>query len=109
VRTYDNSYIVVDLKEDFILEAVGHNWSVRKVEKLARILNICTLGESTDRLLGSVERLVVGTGLNELNSSERFSFSSTFADIANSQSAITRQRRKETLLRNKQAKLKSRP
>ena len=98
VRTYDNSYIVADPKEAYIVEAVGHDWAVRNVENAATISNVCTLGGSADRVSDGAKRRANDAGLFETGSNETFSFSGAFADTGGSASGITRQCRTETLL-----------
>ncbi len=98
VRTYDNSYIVADPTEAYIVEAVGHDWAVRKIEQLASISNVCTLGLPDDRVSTGAKRRATGLGLFEMGFGEPFSFSGAFADREESASGVTRQCRTETLL-----------
>lgn len=101
VRTYDNSYIVADPHEAFIIEAVGHDWAVRKVEKSATISNVCTLGGPADRVSPGVKKRATNAGLFEMGFGESFSFSGAFADREESASGIARQCRTETLVGQK--------
>lgn len=98
VRTYDNSFIITDPKEAYIVEAVGHDWAVREVEDTGTISNVCTLGATGDRVSPSAKRNAVRAGLFESGFGDEFSFSGAFADPANSASGIARQCRTETLM-----------
>lgn len=98
VRTYDNSYIVADPKEAYIVEAVGHDWAVRRVENAATISNVCTLGGPADRVSERAKRHAAEAGLFDSDSGEHFSFSGAFGDRGQSASGITRQCRTETLI-----------
>lgn len=98
VRTYDNSYIIADPSEAYIVEAVGHDWAVRRIEDSGTISNVCTLGGADDRVSGSAQLNATSAGLFSAGSSEDFSFSGTFADIGASAGGIARQCRTETLM-----------
>lgn len=98
IRTYDNSYIVADPKEAYIIEAVGHDWAVRRVENSATISNVCTLGAPADRVSPGARRRATEAGLFETGSGEPFSFAGVFADSGQSASGIARQCRTETLM-----------
>lgn len=102
VRTYDNSFIVTDPKEAYIVEAVGHDWAVREVEDSGTISNVCTLGGADDRVSPTATRNAVEAGLFSDGSGQEFSFSGAFADIEASTGGIARQCRTETLM-NKHA------
>ena len=98
VRTYDNSYIIADPKEAYVVEAVGHDWAVRRVENAATISNVCTLGGPADRVSEHAKKHAAEAGLFTPDSGEEFSFSGVFADRGNSAGGINRQCRTETLL-----------
>lgn len=48
VRTYDNSYIVADPQEAFVVETAGHEWAVRRVERAVGISNVYSIGADWD-------------------------------------------------------------
>jgi secernin len=98
IRTYDNSYIVADPHQAFIIEAVGHDWAVRRVENAATISNVCTLGGPADRVSPGAKRHATEAGLFEMGFGDDFNFSNVFADRADSTSGIARQCRTETLI-----------
>ncbi len=98
IRTYDNSYIVADPREAYIIEAVGHDWAVRKVEDSSTISNVCTLGGANDRVSPEAERNAIDAGLFSSDRGQEFSFSGAFADIGASASGIARQCRTESLV-----------
>lgn len=98
VRTYDNSFIIADPHEAYIVEAVGHDWAVKKVERAASISNICKLGADADRVSPGAKKRAAEAGLFEMGFGEGFAFADAFADRAASDSGIARQCRSEALL-----------
>lgn len=105
VRTYDNSYIVADPKEAFILEAVGHDWAVKRVQNAASISNVCGLGEDSDRVSATAPQNAANLGLVGSPNGQAFVFSNTFADLAASASGAARRGRTGALLRAHQGKM----
>jgi dipeptidase len=98
VRTYDNSYIVADPNEAYIIETAGHDWAVKKVESFASISNICSLGADADRVSPGAKRRATQEGLFEMGFGEGFAFADAFADRDASTSGIARQCRSSGLL-----------
>ena len=98
IRTYDNSYIVADPHEAYIVEAVGHDWAVKKVQSAASISNVCSLGTDADRVSPGAKRRATQAGLFEMGFGEGFVFAEAFADRSASSSGIARQCRSSGLL-----------
>ncbi len=98
VRTYDNSYIVADPKEAYMVEAVGHDWAVRKIGDFGTISNVCRLGGPKDRVSPGASKRASEAGLAQSDDAGGFSFSGAFADLEQSASGIARQCRTETLM-----------
>jgi secernin len=66
VRTYDNSYIVADPHEAYVIETAGHDWVVKKVEGALGISNVYSV--ETDWVKASSE----GSGDGRLNFADAF-------------------------------------
>lgn len=98
VRTYDNSYIIADPLEAYVVEAVGHDWAVRRAEGSTSISNVCSLGGPSDRVSPKAKKRATELGLFEMGFGEPFSFSKTFSDPEAAKSGVIRQCRTETLL-----------
>ena len=56
VRTYDNSFIVADPREAYILETAGHDWVVKRVEKPLGISNVHSIETSWTAISPHAER-----------------------------------------------------
>ena len=98
VRTYDNIYLVADPSEAYVVEAVCHEWAVKRVNGFGSISNVGTLGNDADRVSESAPQFAEGLGLWDSASQGPFSFTGAFADTAGSSSGIARQCRSATLL-----------
>ena len=98
VRTYDNIYLVADPREAYVVEAVCHEWAVKRVNGFGSISNVGTLGNDADRVSESAPQFAEGLGLWDSASQGPFSFTGAFADTEGSSSGIARQCRSATLL-----------
>ena len=56
VLTYDNSYIVADPREAYVIETAGHEWAVRRVTHSAGISNLHSIGADWSELAPTAER-----------------------------------------------------
>jgi secernin len=66
VRTYDNSYIVADPHEAYVIETVGHDWVVKKIEGALGISNVYSVGTDWVRVS------------SETSEGEQFNFADTY-------------------------------
>jgi dipeptidase len=98
VRTYDNSFIIADPHEAYIVEAAGHDWAVKQVRHSASISNVCKIGGDADRVSPDAAQRATGAELFEMGFGDSFVFADAFADRAASTSGIARQCRSEALL-----------
>ena len=62
VRTYDNGYLVADPHEAYVIETVGHEWAVKRVESALGISNVYSLRTDWDRLSPDAEAYAAGQG-----------------------------------------------
>jgi secernin len=79
--SYDNSFIIVDPNEAWILEAVGNHWAARRIRKgYASISN--ELGIRTKWDLGSpeIEDYAIGKGWWPRDEKDSFDFAQAFID-----------------------------
>ena len=56
VRTYDNSYIVADPREAYVIETAGHQWAVKQVEGAIGISNVYAIETDWTRISPGVAR-----------------------------------------------------
>ncbi len=98
VRTYDNIYMIADPREAYVLEAVGHDWAVKHIDRFASISNVGMLRSDADRVSQGAKAHATREGLFEMGFGDDFQFATAFADIDASESGIARQCRSETLL-----------
>ena len=57
VRTYDNSYIVADPIEAFVIETAGHDWAVKRVTSALGISNVYSIETDYESVSDSAEAL----------------------------------------------------
>ncbi len=62
IRTYDNSYIVADPKEAFVIETAGHEWAVRRVEGALGISNVYSIETDYESLSETARSTAVERG-----------------------------------------------
>lgn len=98
VRTYDNIFLIADPTSAYVVECVGHDWAVKKVENVTSISNISQIGEDADRMSPGVKSQATKLGLFEMEFGDKFAFSSVFADPENSLSGLARQCRSNAML-----------
>ena len=98
VRTYDNIFLIADPTSAYVVECVGHDWAVKKVENVTSISNISQIGEDADRMSPGVKSQATKLGLFEMEFGDKFAFSSVFADSENSLSGLARQCRSDAML-----------
>lgn len=98
VRTYDNLYLIADPISAYVVEAVGHDWAVKQVDKFRSISNVGQIGKDADRVSAGASTAATKLGLFEMGFGDSFGFSNAFGDPGASDSGIARQCRSETML-----------
>jgi len=98
VRTYDNIYLVADPASAYVVECVGHEWAVKRVEEFTSISNVGQIGKDADSVPPGAKSLATRLGLFEMGFGESFDFAKAFADVGTSASGIARQCRSEAML-----------
>jgi len=73
---YDNSFIIADPKEAWVLETAHRHWVAKKVKTNWAISNCMTIGEDFDRKSAGIEDFAIKKGL--LKKNETFNFKKTF-------------------------------
>ena len=99
VRTYDNIFLIGDPRSAFVIEAVGHDWAVKRLSHNHSISNVGMLGADADRVSLSARDAAATFGLFNGGGEEDFNFASVFADTAASASGIARRNRSTALLK----------
>ena len=105
VRTYDNIYLVADPASAYVVECVGHDWAVKRVDGFTSVSNVGQIGRDADRVSPGAKSLATRLGLYEMEFGERFDFAKAFADVEGSASGIARQCRSEAMLGAKAGQL----
>jgi secernin len=78
VMTYDNSYIVADPREAYVIETAGHEWAVKQVEGTVGISNLHSIDADWSSLSPTAERRAVESGWWQAGS-DRFDFARAYA------------------------------
>jgi dipeptidase len=76
---YDNSYIIADTKEAWVLETVGRQWVAEKVKDVRSISNILTIDKQWDLASADVVNFAVDQGWCKDRSN--FSFKQSYSDF----------------------------
>jgi len=105
VRTYDNIYLVADPASAYVVECVGHDWAVKRVDGFMSVSNVGQIGRDADRVSPGAKSLATRLGPYEMGFGERFDFAKAFADVEGSASGIARQCRSEAMLGAKAGQL----
>lgn len=92
VRTYDNSYIVADPEEAYVIETVGHEWVIKRVDSALGISNVHSIGTDWDKRSPQVEQLAFKRGWWE-TTNKRFDFAEAYQDLGRSLEGRSPQRR----------------
>jgi secernin len=76
VRTYDNSFIVADPTEAYVIETAGHDWAVKQVDSALGISNVYSVETDYQSVSDSAESLVRENGW--WTSDAQFNFADAF-------------------------------
>ena len=110
VRTYDNSYIVADPREAFVIETAGHHWAVADVRVPLGISNVYSLERQWSRLSAGAAELAMERGWAQRSGEEsRFNFAEAFSRSSLSEgSGAIRRRRSCALLEERSGDIDAR-
>jgi secernin len=76
---YDNSYIIADTKDAWVLETVGRQWAAEKVKDVRSISNILSIDKQWDLASADVVNFAVDQGW--CKDRNRFSFKQSYSDF----------------------------
>ena len=96
VRTYDNSYIVADPTEAFVIETAGHQWAVKRVEGALGISNVYSIETDYESLAPKAAALAAQKGWS--NADRPFNFADAFAAGPRSEGSGARRRKRSCAL-----------
>jgi len=77
--TYDNSYIVADPREAYVIEAAGHEWAVERVSGTRSISNVYSIGAGWDSLASTAPATAQRHGWSPADAG-KLDFAASFAD-----------------------------
>ncbi len=90
---YDNSYLVADPHEAYVIETAGHHWAVKRVEKTIGISNVYSIGTDWDHLSPEAQVCATEQGWWKMERG-RFDFGDAFRhDWYRSKNAVKDRRR----------------
>lgn len=92
VRTYDNSYIVADPKEAYVIETAGHEWAVKRVDGALGISNVYSLETDCDMVSGTAEAAARENGWWDSAGAFNFAEAFTKTDRSEGSGAMRRKR-----------------
>jgi secernin len=98
VRTYDNIYLIADPTSAYVVECVGHEWAVKRVDRFTSISNVGQIGSDADRVSPTARSTATRLGLFEMGFGGAFAFGKAFGDPKNSVSGTARQCRSDAML-----------
>lgn len=101
VRTYDNSYIVADPTEAYVIETAGHDWVVKQVESALGISNVYSVETDYISVSDSAEALTRANGW--WSADTRFSFADAFTKASREEGSGAMRRRRSCAVLGKDA------
>lgn len=84
VRTYDNSYLVADPREAYVIETAGHDWVVQPVTTALGISNVYAVETDWQRISPNAEQYAVDQGWWQANQG-RFNFADAYTAASRSE------------------------
>ena len=84
VRTYDNSYLVADPREAYVIETAGHAWVVKPVTTALGISNVYAVETDWQRISPNAEQYAVDQGWWQANQG-RFNFADAYTAASRSE------------------------
>jgi dipeptidase len=104
VRTYDNSYIVSDPHEAYVIETAGHDWAVKKVESALGISNVYSIETDWIRLSLCAQQKAMELG--KTSPTDRFNFADAFTESSRTEgSGATRRARSCAVLSHQKGQI----
>ena len=91
VGSYDNSFIVADPREAYVVETAGREWAVKRVESTVGISNVYSLSTDWDRVSPDAEATAVEGGWWEPGSG-KLDFGGAYGELPASQLGRSPQR-----------------
>ena len=96
-RTYNNSFIIADAHEAWVLETLGRHWISERVDDVRSISNTLTIGVRHDRAALSLRQLANQRGLSE--AAGTVDFAAVFRAPDQRRSGVVRFERSSSLMR----------
>lgn len=97
VRTYDNIYLVADPSEAYVVETIGHEWAVRRVDGAHSISNVSGM-DAVARVSVGAEAQAVKHGLFDVSNGNAFDWSTAYSAVDDARSGARRQFRSSSIL-----------
>jgi secernin len=101
VKTYDNSFIVADPTEAYVIETAGHDWAVKQVDSALGISNVYSVETDYQFLSGSAESLAREN--NWWTSDTRFNFADAFTKESREEGSGAMRRKRSCAVLGKDA------
>src|SRR4029079_8699126 len=80
---YDNSFIIADPAEAWVLETSGRRWVAKRVQDVCSISNVPTIEETWDEASPHLVEHARAQGWWDPSARRRFSFAHAYGDYAN--------------------------
>jgi dipeptidase len=101
VRTYDNSFIVADPTEAYVIETAGHDWAVKQVDSALGISNVYSVETDYQSVSDSAESLARENGW--WASDTRFNFAEAFTKESREEGSGAMRRKRSCAVLGKDA------
>lgn len=97
IRTYDNIYLVCDPAEAYVVEAIGHEWALNRVDGAHSVSNVSRMDASA-KVSAGAEAQAIEHGLFDTSSGHDFDWSTAYSSIEDAKSGTRRQSRSSSIL-----------